>query len=152
MISIRSYLCMNENLVRWYLANGGSPFPTVLVEASRISPLPILKILIEHGGNVEDSRLVAEAALGDWWGYPDRVSVVNYLLDLGAPIDHTTWCTWPPKKPQYPLRECTTLFEGEKTAYQIARLTRNDELENLLSQRGANTMVGTDVHEETAKN
>jgi hypothetical protein len=83
---------MNENLVRWYLANGGAPFPGVLVEAARRALLDVLKILIKYGGQVEDSRLVAEAALGDWWGYLDRVSIIDHLLDLGAPIDERTGC------------------------------------------------------------
>lgn len=134
---VYSRLCMNENLVHWYLAHGGAPFRTVMMEAVGRSPLKILKILIEHGGEVEKSRLVAHAALGDWWGYPDRVSIVNYLLDLGSPIDCKVWSTWPPKKPLYPLKERTELFDGEKTAYEIAGLSGNNELQSLLLRRGA---------------
>jgi hypothetical protein len=134
---------MNENLVRWYLFKGGFPFPSVMVEAARRAPLRILKILIEHGGKVEDSELVAEAAQGDWWGYPDRIDVINYLLDLGAPIERGIGCSWPPNKPYFLLRGRTSLFEGEKTAYQIARLTPNNELAELLSQRGAKANVPT---------
>jgi hypothetical protein len=136
-----SRACTNETLVRWYIAHSATPTPEVMVHAARVARVPVLKILVRSGGEVKGTNLVAEAALAELWGYPDRTGVIEFLLDTGAPIDSSATFTRPPSYPQFPIKksvvDLSLRFSGAQTAYSIARVSRNHTLETLLLARGA---------------
>src|ERR1700753_33864 len=84
----------NEHIVRWFLKQGvdGNVETyggrTAISDACRIAPLGIVKLLVELGAaDVRDRDVVAQAAIAHNTGVPGRLEVVEYVLELGAPID-----------------------------------------------------------------
>lgn len=137
-----SCVCTSEPLVRWYLSNGAFPCPESMSSAARKAPLPILEMLVQHGGKVEGTDLVAHAALGDMWGLANRVAVVEYLLGMGALVDGRTRGRWPGAGDE-PLIKASYDFSEHQTAYNIARISGNHELEKILVTRRADTKTCT---------
>jgi hypothetical protein len=62
--------------------------------AARETSLSTMKLFVEYDGEVEGPDLVAQAAIGHSWGRLHRIEVIEYLLDLGAPIDTMSASTW----------------------------------------------------------
>jgi hypothetical protein len=65
--------------------------------AAREASLQIIMLLVEHGGVIDGTDLVAQAAIGDSRGETGRLEVIEYLLDHGAPIDAVAGSTWKPR-------------------------------------------------------
>jgi hypothetical protein len=53
-----------------------------------------MKLLVEHGGQVCGTDLIAQAAIGHSWRRKNRIEVIEWLLDLGASIDAMSASTW----------------------------------------------------------
>jgi hypothetical protein len=89
---------------------------------------------------VEGTNLVAQVALADLWGYSNRPAVIEYLLEIRALINNTIRFNWPLIASEYELKKRMFIFlDTTQTAYNIAQISRNQELENLLLARGADT-------------
>jgi hypothetical protein len=111
-----------------------------MATAVRVASISILKIFIQHGGKVEGTNLVAQVALADLWGYSNRPAVIEYLLEIRALINSTIRFNWPLIASEYELKKRMFIFlDTTQTAYNIAQISRNQELENLLLARGADT-------------
>ena len=82
--------------MKWLLSHGASasavspwgPCGMVPIErAAQYAPLSMLKLLLKHGGRVQSTDAVVKAAIGDAEGEPGRLEVVEFLAELGAPIN-----------------------------------------------------------------
>jgi ankyrin repeat protein len=99
-LTLVSRVLKSEKLVRWYLSHGADPNAqcrkgsTTMTAAVIEAPLPIIKLLVEHGGQVKGTDLVAQALIGDSRGEPGRIQVIEYLLELGAPIGAISGSAW----------------------------------------------------------
>lgn len=148
MLKTRSRVTSNEKLVRWYLSHGADPNvqcnagSTPMTFAAREASLSTMKLLVEHGGQVKGTDLVAQAAIGHAWGRPDRIKVIEYLLDLGCPIDVMSASTW--KDPSSFTQSLGLgmgmrhLGGGGQTALNISQILGDSELTDFLIKRGAN--------------
>ena len=74
----------------WFLSHGADPNAvcgldiTPLSVAVRDAPFETIRTLFDHGGSIEHGQLLHFAAVR---GLPDRIDVLIYLLDKGAPIN-----------------------------------------------------------------
>lgn len=103
-------------------------------QAAAFGSLGLLKLLISHGGVIASTDLVAQAALAYCNGDEDRMEVIEYLLDNGAPIDgyymgHSKkWNT---------ASNSLFLTYGQQNALQFAISFGRKELVEMLVERGA---------------
>lgn len=80
----------DENLVKWFLARGADPnsappsWPSPLEKAAWCASLPIIQLLVHHGGRIHPSNVFPSAGRSS---RPERLEVMAYFLDLGAAID-----------------------------------------------------------------
>ncbi|KAI9701634.1 MAG: hypothetical protein M1820_006405 [Bogoriella megaspora] len=90
---ILGYLINNEELVQWCLSLGATPDAagprgyTAMQSAVSDAPLKTLQLLVAHGGTIRNTDLVAHAASAYCPSNRDRLPVIQYLLEQGAPID-----------------------------------------------------------------
>jgi hypothetical protein len=123
----------------WFLAHGANPngaclfATTVTTIAARRAPLSVLKLLVEHGGTVINTDVIAQAAIGHDSGILGRLEVIEYLVEIGAPID-----TYAYSKEDPPNR---SLVVGLETALQIATRGGKKDLVELLLSRGADKNI-----------
>ncbi|KAF2999244.1 hypothetical protein E8E13_002651 [Curvularia kusanoi] len=135
MISIN-----NEDMVDWCLARGASPNAAspiggnAMQKAAAQGSIDTLKTLRSHGGTIEGTDLVAHAAFTYRSGEEDRLEIIQYLLDNGAPIDayymgnSEEWNST--SNPRF-------LWQGEQNALHFAISNNNKDLLELLISRGA---------------
>ena len=80
----------DTRLTLWFLSHGADPNATCGLDitplsiAVRDAPFEIIRTLFDHGGSIEHGQLLHFAAIR---GLPDRIDVLSYLLDKGAPIN-----------------------------------------------------------------
>jgi ankyrin repeat protein len=131
----------NEHMVRWFLNHGIDPNAntygdrTAISDACRIAPLSIVKLLVEHGANVKDKDVVAQAAIEHNLGVSERLEAINYVLDLGAPIDMYANVASINKPDSLFFSYVATT--GLETALQHAVKGGNEDMVKLLLGRGA---------------
>lgn len=58
-----------------------------MTRAASVAPLPVVKLLLSRGGEIAGTDAVAQAVIGHISGILDRLEVVEFLIDNGAPID-----------------------------------------------------------------
>ena len=130
--------------MRWFLAHGADPNGpspkhlnrTVTTLAASVAPLPVVKLLLTHGGTVTDTDAVAQAVIGHVRGTPDRLEVVEALLDNGAPIDEYAYVN-------YEKCQNLVLIEGlENGLHRATRAGKRDMVE-LLLKKGADKSKNT---------
>ena len=121
----------------WFLSHGADPNAvcgldiTPLSIAVRDAPFEIIRILFDYGGSIEHGQLLHFAAIR---GSPDRIEVVNYLLDKGALINNVMFENSPDSYEQEELSGLgTPLFSAAATG-------RLDMVDMLLS-RGADPSI-----------
>ena len=128
----------NEDAVRWFLDHGASPNRqyrkhlnlTVTTHAASVAPLSVVKLLLTNGGAITDTDAVAQAVIGHIHGTPDRLEVVEYLLDHGAPIDVYAYNNY---------ERCVNFIKLEGLENGLHRATRAGKIDmvDLLLKRGA---------------
>jgi len=145
----------NQKLVTWFLSHRADPNGTAgcnsgitpMVYAAREASLSVIKLLVEYGGKVKSSDLIAQAALGDSWGSFDRLEVIHYLLQKGALINALAASTWYPESKWREYNEITTLEahmkknQGGQTALHIAQISGHQAMVAFLMQNGADSSV-----------
>lgn len=110
--------------------------------AAREASLSTIKLLVESGGGqVKGTDLIAQAAIGHTWGRPERMEVMEYLLDLGAPINTMSASTWTDPSTfiaGFTLEDFMLTNSGGQTAFNIAQISGDTVLAEFLLGRGAN--------------
>jgi len=80
----------DPKLTLWFLSHGADPNATCGLDitplsiAVRDAPFEIIQLLFDHGGSIKHGQLLHFAAIRS---LPDRLDVLNYILDKGAPIN-----------------------------------------------------------------
>lgn len=129
-------------MTEWLLARGASPNAgchwdlTPLSKACANAPFPIIRLLFGHGGSVERGPLFHHAATRKM---PDRIDVVAFLLDHGAPINAIKYQN---RESNYNQR----CILGLGTALHRAADQANVGLVKYLLSRGADPILG--VHHQ----
>ncbi|KAJ8115552.1 hypothetical protein OPT61_g2823 [Boeremia exigua] len=138
------FVVQNQDLVAWCLSLGASPNAssplgqTAMHRAAAYGSLKILRLLSSHGGLITDTDLVAHAALAYCNGDKDRVDIIQYLLDNGAPIDEyymghsERWNT---------ATNSLFLTYGRQNALHFAISFGKKELVEILLSRGADRLA-----------
>lgn len=127
----------DTRLTLWFLSNGADPNATCGLDitplsiAVRDAPFETIRILFDHGGSIEHGQLLQSAAIRD---LPDRVDVLSYLLDKGAPIDSVMYENSPDSYEQ-------ERFSGLGSALHSAAATGRLDMVNLLLSRGADPSI-----------
>jgi ankyrin repeat protein len=131
----------NDHIIKWHLSHGADPNIsgehgfTPMRFAAREASLASLKHLIRHGGIVEGSDLVAQAAIGHSWGRKDRLEVIDFLLTHGASINAMAQehiATSDPK---------SKTNDGGQTAFHVAKISGDVGLASWLLERGADLNI-----------
>ena len=143
MTAYRS-LFQNELLVEWLLSHGADPSAVywtggVPVEAAaQYAPLPIMKLLVSHGGRVQSTDAIVKASIGHAEDEPGRLEVVRYLVGCGAPVDAYDMQFSDPKR-------CVSLMliKGRLTALHHAARAGKADMVALLLHIGANRNLTT---------
>ncbi|KAF2395887.1 hypothetical protein EJ06DRAFT_560353 [Trichodelitschia bisporula] len=153
-----SLVTSNGTIVRWFLSQGvdpnvaGNSGDSAMVYAAREASLSSLVHLSIAGGRVEGTDLVAQAAIGHSWGRPGRFEVIEWLLERGAGIDVMAKESW--KKPEEVEETMESTYgpivltfdhfleaDGGQTAFNVARIWGDRELEGFLLARGADPQI-----------
>ena len=77
-------------LTLWFLSHGANPNATCGLDITSLSiavrdaSFEIIQILFDHGGSIAHGQLLHFAAIRR---FPDRLDVLNYLLNEGAPVN-----------------------------------------------------------------
>lgn len=100
--------------------------------------LDVLKLLIEHGALIQERDLVARASFGHDDNEPGCLEVVQFLLDLGAPID-----AYYAEDTTEAENSCSAMFLGRQNALHFAIGGGKRDLVRLLVERGADTNLPT---------
>lgn len=85
-----SYAVEDLELTTWFLAHGADPNApcqlnkTPLSAAVQYGPYDVIQILFGCGGSVKEGQLLHFAI---WRDKPDRLAVVKYIIQQGAPIN-----------------------------------------------------------------
>jgi ankyrin repeat protein len=142
-----SRVTSNEDIVRWYLCHGADPNArsdcgsTPMTFAAREASLSTMKLLVEHGGQVCGTDLIAQAAIGHSWGRKNRIEVIEWLLDLGASIDAMSASTWKSRQDfrgESAFNDFMLRNLGGRTALNVANLSGDAPLAAFLIGKGAN--------------
>lgn len=126
----------DDNLVQWFLQHGADPNKansrgiTPMRSAAREASIGSLRLLVERGGRIKQTDLVAQAAIGHSWGRRGRLEVIEYLLSLGALIDAMAI-----------KDEGYSINNGGQTALNVASIAGDEELARWLLERGANADI-----------
>ena len=136
--------------MKWFLAHGASPNikggdrSTPMVYAAREASIKGIRLLVEHGGQVSGSDLIAQAAIGHSWGRPGRLEVIEYLLNIGADINTMAASTWMPLEEyssSFDLNAYMTINAGGQTALNVAKISGDNTLAKFLLDRGADPTI-----------
>ena len=137
-------LFQNESLVRWLLSRGADPSAVyftgmVPVEAAaQYAPLPMMKLLVSHGGRVQSTNAVVKASIGHAEDEPGRLEVVRYLVGCGAPID-----AYDMQFSDHNRCMSLILIKGKLTALHHAARAGKTDMVALLLHIGANRNLTT---------
>jgi len=134
----------NEEIVRWLLAHGANPNDparpslnlTITTRVAEQAPFSVVKLLLEHGGTVVGTDAIAQAVIGHNNGVSDRLEVVEYLLDNGAPINEFA----------YNNEKCMghNLICGLENGLHFAASCGKKDMIELLLRRGADKNIRGD--------
>ena len=126
-----------ESLTQWVLSHGADPnavnrFGSSMARVSQFAPLSTIKLLADHGGRVHETDAVVKAAIGHAEGEPDRLQVVEYLAERGAPVNAFDMQFCDP-------RNCMSmvLIKGKLTALHHAAKAGKADLVTVLLRLGA---------------
>lgn len=141
-----SLLLSDQEMVRWCLSLGANPNAsspageTILQRAAGYGSLDVLRLLVEHGCLVRDRDLVARACFyrKDDNDNPERLEVVRFLLDHGAPID-----AYFAEEVVESKKSCLDVFIGKQNGLHLAIQGGNRDLVKLLIERGADRNLPT---------
>ena len=103
------------------------------------APLKVVKLLVEHGGVVKNTNLLAHAVYS--WGQAlseERLDVAKYLLDHGARVD-AFWAE--NRNSEVPTGDL--VFVGEMNALHFAIVSGKEEVVELLLEHGADRNLKT---------
>ncbi|KAI9700582.1 MAG: hypothetical protein M1820_006736 [Bogoriella megaspora] len=134
----------DEELVRWCLSLGAIPDcagpmgNTAMQRAASIWSLESLQLLTAHGGTILNTDLIAHAAFTYQSSDRDRLYIIDYLLEQGAPIDAYWMChslTWKSNE------NGMFLWDGEQNALHLAITRGKKELVQFLLKRGADVRL-----------
>ncbi|KAG9241777.1 hypothetical protein BJ878DRAFT_544895 [Calycina marina] len=98
ILEIFSRVLSNTDIVLWFLNQGADPNAwchyalSAVTSTAREGTLSTLKLLVSHGGTITSTDAVTQAVVGDVIGFPDRLEMVDDLVDLDAPIDAYRFC------------------------------------------------------------
>lgn len=104
-------------------------------------------MLVERGGEVAGTDLIAQAALGDSWGKLDRIAITKYLLEQGASINAMAGSTWKAQRhfgeqlEQFGKDYYMLTYGGGQQALHIAQQSGNKKLVELLLANGADQSI-----------
>lgn len=121
----------------WFLSHGANPNATCDLDitplsiAIRDAPFEIVRILYDYGGSIEYGQLLHYAAVRS---LPDRLDVVNYFLDRGAPINRVMYENRPDSYQQEEL-------SGLGTPLHSAARKGDLDLVDLLLAKGADPSI-----------
>jgi ankyrin repeat protein len=104
---------------------------TATTRAVVYAPLPVVKLLVDHGGIIISTDAVAQAVLGHNLGNLGPLEVVEYLLDMGAAIDTYLYVNSCKEVPSL-----ITMY-GLETPLQLATREGKQDMVELLLRRGA---------------
>ena len=123
----------DEELVTWFLDHGANPntaplsWPTPLEKAASTASLPVIKLLVQHGGRIRPSNVVPSTAKGS---QSDRLEILAYFLDQGATVDDVEY--------EFDLAIFKKYWRrGFGTALHHAARRGNEELIKFLLERGS---------------
>lgn len=121
----------------WFLSHGADPNApcgldiTPLSIAIRDAPFENIRILFDHGGSIEHGQPLQFAAIR---GLPDRIDVLNFLIDKGAPVNSVMYENSPDSYEQ-------ERFSGLGTPLHIAAATGCLDMVDMLLSRGADPSI-----------
>lgn len=121
----------------WFLSHGADPNATCGLDitplsiAIRDAPFENIPILFDHGGSIEHGQLLHFAVIR---GLPDRIDVLDYLLDKGAPINSLMYENSADSYEQ-------ERFSGLGTPLHSAVTTGCLDMVNMLLSRGADPII-----------
>ncbi|KAF2010822.1 ankyrin [Aaosphaeria arxii CBS 175.79] len=154
----------DEHLTRWLLRRGADPnsrgdmdISAISVAVQRTPSLPLLKLLLEKGGRVDKGQLLHFTVQRR---QDDTLEVIELLLDLDCPMDTIMFdddpqsrLLWGSGGLETPLHiavrhnkvdiasfllergaDATVKPRGGRTALEMAKSTRNDNMISLLSK------------------
>jgi ankyrin repeat protein len=101
--------------------------------AAREAPLKSIKLLISHGGKVESSDLIAQAAIGHYWGREGRYEIIDFLLGHGASINAMAL--------ENSVNPYLNANNGGQTTLNIARISGDERFAEWLLERGADPSI-----------
>ncbi|KAJ9488726.1 hypothetical protein VN97_g4589 [Penicillium thymicola] len=111
---------MDTEMTSWFLEHGANPNAQCEVDciplpyAVRNASLSVIKLLLDHGGDVQKGQLLQYAVCRD----EDLEDVISLLIDRGAPLNATIYQDGPTLMRFFPMSLGTALHvatEQEKT-------------------------------------
>ncbi len=127
----------DEELVKWFLAHGANPnrapsgWPSPMEKAAHTASLSVIKMLVQHGGEIRSSNVVPSTAKGS---KPGRLEVLEYFLDQGATVDDVEY--------QHDVSIFKKYWRRSfGTALHHAARRGNEEMVKFLLERGANQEI-----------
>ncbi|KAI4282820.1 MAG: hypothetical protein L6R35_005305 [Caloplaca aegaea] len=131
-------LAVNDRkLTSWFLSHSADPNAscgldiTPLSIAVREAPLDIINLLFDHGGSIEHGQLLHFALKRR---HPDRIAVMQLLLDKGAPINTVMFKNRPESYEQ-------ERYSGLGTPLHSAAKTGSMDVVDFLLSRGADPSI-----------
>ncbi|KAJ6118829.1 hypothetical protein N7471_013449 [Penicillium samsonianum] len=119
-IYYHSYAVTDAEMTSWFLEHGANPNAqcevdcTPLSYAVRNARLSVIKLLLNHGGDVQKGQLLQYAVCRD----EELEDVISLLIDRGAPLNATMYQDGPTLMRFFPMSLGTALHvatEQEKT-------------------------------------
>jgi ankyrin repeat protein len=101
--------------------------------AAREASLESIKLLISHGGKVENSDLIAQAAIGHSWGREGRYEMIDFLLGHGASINAMAL--------KHSVNPYLNANSGSQTALNVAQISGDERLAKWLLERGVDPSI-----------
>ncbi|KAL9029456.1 MAG: hypothetical protein Q9196_002299 [Gyalolechia fulgens] len=127
----------DTKLTLWFLSHGADPNATCGLDitplsiAVRDAPFEVIRILFDHGGSIEHGQLLHFAVIRR---LPDRIDVIDYLLNKGTPINSLMYENSADSYEQ-------ETYSGLGTPLHSAVTTGCLDTVNILLSRGADPLI-----------